>query len=452
MKKFLERLFGRRDIFRLTDVFTSSAATLNYIQRKEIETKLLRNIGSKGTQVVVYGHSGGGKTTLLEHIKNKHNLEIIESLCMKDTSLDDLIRDAFDKLDVFYLSENSMSESGKSFSKFKAEYFGISGEFSEERGYSKSSKGTRAVPIQITAQRLSGFLGEAGFIWLIDDFHKLEHDEKLSFSQMLKIFATQSKNYPDLKVICVGAERTAREVVDYDNEMRERIAEVHVPLMSNEEIMNIIKNGFSLLNAEVDDDLVELIAKYSNNLAAVAHNLCYHLCYDLGINQTLKKEIKIEPLALSSALQSYVENKKDSYKQTLDKALSQKRRSKYNNGYIILHALVDLGNAQASHAELLAQIRKSYPEYPAGNLTTYLSQLCNDDNDEILSHDADSNKYSFKDPFMFGYAQMVFNQQSVIETEKDEKSRAVVNFLSEKLSSRVVDYILKSTLNQITDL
>jgi len=95
---------------------------------------------------------------------------------------------------------------------------------------------------------LKEFLGKANLIWLIDDFHKIKDTEKEEFSQMLKVFSTQSKNYPSLKIICVGAERSAREVINYDPEMDGRVSELAVPLLDNNEISKIITNGFNLLN------------------------------------------------------------------------------------------------------------------------------------------------------------------------------------------------------------
>jgi len=41
---------------------------------------------------------------------------------------------------------------------------------------------------------------------------------------------------------------TARQVVDYDKEMKERVAEIAVPLMTEEELFSIITKGEQLLN------------------------------------------------------------------------------------------------------------------------------------------------------------------------------------------------------------
>ena len=49
----------------LNDVFTpTSAAHLNYIVRPSIENILHRDLRTPGLQIIMYGHSGSGKTSL----------------------------------------------------------------------------------------------------------------------------------------------------------------------------------------------------------------------------------------------------------------------------------------------------------------------------------------------------------------------------------------------------
>ena len=47
--------------------------------------------------------------------------------------------------------------------------------------------------------------------------------------------------YEELKIIALGAVGTARQVVEYDPEMRNRIAEIPVELMTEKEIESIDK-------------------------------------------------------------------------------------------------------------------------------------------------------------------------------------------------------------------
>ena len=406
--KFIKGIFSKKPIYKVDDVFTASTSLTNYIPRIDVEDKFRQYLNNKGKQIIIYGQSGGGKTTLIEHIKTTDQLSILESLCLKSTSVYNLILDAFDQLDVYFTNEKTDSETKKAYDKFKSDFKIVGNELGEETGQSKSLKSRRAADIQLTAQRLSTFLGKAGLVWLIDDFHKIEESEKEEFSQMLKVFATQSKNYPKLKIICVGAQRTAREVINYDKEMDGRVSELKVPLLEKDEIEKIIVNGFDLLNVDLDKKTKDIIVKFSNRLATVTHNLCNQLCYDLSITETSKSRVKLENIEFEKTIKNYISTKEDTYKKSLDKAISQKRKMKYNNGLLILKALVDLDEGQFTYAEILSSIKTNESEYPAGNLTLYLKSLCGPERDEILVYDEDSNKYSFKDPFMFGFAKMYF--------------------------------------------
>ena len=236
MIKFLKELFfGKSKVYKVDEVFTASASLENYLPRIELENKLRQFINNRGKQIIIYGQSGGGKTTLIEHIKNTDNLRILESLCLKSSTIEKLIFDAFDQLDIYFTGEQVDAQTKKEYDKFKSDFKIIGAEVGQEHSSTRTNRTKRVIDIQLTAQRLSSFLGKANLIWLIDDFHKIKDSEKEEFSQMLKVFSTQSKNHPNLKIICVGAERSAREVINYDNEMDGRVSELPVPLLEDEE-------------------------------------------------------------------------------------------------------------------------------------------------------------------------------------------------------------------------
>src|SRR5690606_6742915 len=101
----------------------------------------------------------------------------------------------------------------------------------------------RALPPQLTPQALGKFLGAAGACWVLEDFHKIEESQKEHLSQLMKVFVDMADEFPDLKIIAIGAVDTARQVVQYDDEMKNRVAEIPVSLMHPDEIKAIIKKG-----------------------------------------------------------------------------------------------------------------------------------------------------------------------------------------------------------------
>ena len=54
--------------YDLNEVFTpSSPASLTFVERTSVNYLLVEAIRTKGKQIVIYGHSGTGKTTLLHN-------------------------------------------------------------------------------------------------------------------------------------------------------------------------------------------------------------------------------------------------------------------------------------------------------------------------------------------------------------------------------------------------
>jgi Cdc6-like AAA superfamily ATPase len=61
---------------QLQSVFTpANAATINSINRGALEKQIDRALKIQGMQLIVYGHSGSGKTTIVRRVleRNKRN-------------------------------------------------------------------------------------------------------------------------------------------------------------------------------------------------------------------------------------------------------------------------------------------------------------------------------------------------------------------------------------------
>ena len=67
---------------------------------------------------------------------------------------------------------------------------------------------------------------------MLEDFHKIDSSQRKKLSQFMKVFMDMADEYPALKIIAIGAVDTARLVVECDPEMRNRVSEIKVPLMT----------------------------------------------------------------------------------------------------------------------------------------------------------------------------------------------------------------------------
>ena len=234
---------------RVTQVFTpTTPATLTFVEREALNDQLVDAIRTPGKQIIVFGHSGSGKTTLLRNKLNQLTSRTIRSNCTQDTTLDDLLLDAFDQLNPYYSSQHGHSSAHTRTAGLEATYLSVKAQLSQQRATKSTSTELRVLPPQLTAQRLAQFLGAAKAPWIVEDFHKVDEHNKLRFAQMMKVFLDTAADYPEVKIIAIGAVGTARQVVQYDDEMRNRVAEIHVPLMESPELRELIARGEELLN------------------------------------------------------------------------------------------------------------------------------------------------------------------------------------------------------------
>jgi hypothetical protein len=113
--------------------------------------------------------------------------------------------------------------------------------------------------------------------------------------------------YRAVKVIAIGAVDSAREVIQYDSDMRNRVAEIAVPLMTEQETCQILDKGEGLLNVRFGHLKKELPA-YSSGLPAVCHQLSLNICFAAGIIETCSEATSIEQDHFRRALNRYVED------------------------------------------------------------------------------------------------------------------------------------------------
>src|SRR5580658_8220840 len=93
-------------------VFTpSSPAKISFIERDNtVNDELVDALKTPGTQIILYGHSGAGKTTLIVNKLTQTYENHIITRCMVDMTMNHVIVDAFDQLNVFYEKEKSTAE------------------------------------------------------------------------------------------------------------------------------------------------------------------------------------------------------------------------------------------------------------------------------------------------------------------------------------------------------
>lgn len=90
------------------DVFTpTSSAKHGFVGRGDVQKDLESALRTPGTQMVVYGESGAGKSSLVEHMLATLSRDRVATHCTGTTTYLDILSSVFDELDVFTISDLS---------------------------------------------------------------------------------------------------------------------------------------------------------------------------------------------------------------------------------------------------------------------------------------------------------------------------------------------------------
>lgn len=374
--------------------------------------RIVSALTNRGAQLVVFGESGAGKSTVIINELARRKMKSIRTICTTSSTYESIILDAFDQLDQWVVSERRRTREIKATASALAsmESAGIRASLGSSRESGETS--VRLVDPQVTAQRLGTVLGKAGVTWVIDDFHKVPNVEKVALAQAMKVFSDLSVSEPRFRAIVLGATETAQEVVELDNELANRVAEIPVSTFSDEELGAILEQGGKLLRidfSEVADEIVRM----SVGTASVAHGIARQCALVLGVERTSKRSQRVGRADLTAAVERYVLESEATLRTAFDRGLRRDRIRRYDNCRLILEALARLPESGAHHAEILAEIRRQESSYGPGNLTNYSRQLLTEERGELLKQGMDG-RFKFQSPLVHAYARSYFNVTSPV--------------------------------------
>ena len=397
--------------YDLNRVFTpSTSAKLTYVPRKIIESDFQKCLNIPGMQIVLYGHSGCGKTTLWKHILIQNKINYIKTSCTNTTTFNDLIINLIDQMDPFYTTEKTLKFMTSLSSDIQVKYESFKTNLGISTYKEDTSRYSRVVPIQLTIDRITEFLGILNSVWVIEDFHKVSEEEKLNISQVMKVFMDSGEEYPKVKIICIGAVASARELIKFDPELNNRLMEINVPFMSFDELSVLAGIGCKLMNIKIQDhSIIEKILFYSNGLASVCHQLFYDMCYERKIEFTplFCKELTLDDF--KKAIESNARKNSDKYNVYYEKIKLYTKKEKH-----IMKAIANIEKDVFSSEDILEQAYINM-EKPKGikiiekerNIFELLISFT-EDTVNVLIYNPEAENFWFADPFFRSFIKMMY--------------------------------------------
>lgn len=442
---FIIRLLKRP--IRIEEVFTpAKAADLNYIERVEIDSLLSSEMSTPGKQIIVFGHSGSGKTSSVRNLLKKNQYDFIRTHCESSTTFEQLILNAFDELNIFVVSGCSRRKAATLKGELAIEYNNIKSNIGRETVSEESNTYSRLLPPQLTPQKLAQFMGEGKIVWLIEDFHKVSPEEKVRIADVIKIFVDNANDYDSSKIICIGACQSAHELIKLNPNLRTRVSEISVPLLTDEEIKKIILNGFSLLNIEPSQSLVEKLVYYSDRLGAFAHQMCMDICKGKQIvHSTLKKQ-HINDEAFQFAVDGFIRRSSDTLKSIYEAAV------KNELGWYILKTFSHNVMDKLSFAEICKRVNYGKVSFEKDKIKDKLEELMSP-SFNIIYYNQNSEKYALSTPFWHRFLRLQF---SIEKAEQARKKRNVnnpnLNLVAKDIKYQIVDETMLELIKRLNVL
>jgi Cdc6-like AAA superfamily ATPase len=229
----------------VSEVFTpTTPATLTFVERDESTSRRIeRALQTPGMQLVIYGPTGTGKTTLLRNKLEQFGPEqTITCRCTSTTTFHDILASAFSKLGATYTAERTEG-GGSRTAQIGGSVLGTGANLGIAGSQKPSSTERAVAEVPVSVEQLGQYLGQANADLVIEDLHKAPEKTKAAVAEAMKLFMDLCAEFPNLKIIALGARETAEDILRFDGEMKNRVAEVGVDPMTSTELKEILAKG-----------------------------------------------------------------------------------------------------------------------------------------------------------------------------------------------------------------
>lgn len=291
---------------KTSDVFgVKSTLIKSYIERDSVDEKFKSAI-TDGNEVIVYGSSKQGKTSLiLNHLSEEQYVKVE---CSPQTQPIDIYKSILRQMDIAYI-ESETTEAGSEHGgklgagfKIKIPFIGDTSATAEisDKDSKKQSTTTAYIEYNLAlAQDVSELLKKFNIdkYIVIENFHYLELSVQETLAYDLRVFQDHH-----LIFIVLGIWREANRLIQFNGDLLDRVTEVPVEPWESGDFQRVISKGEDLLNVDFSEVKDQLISD-SFDSVGVVQEICKHCCLLAGVSETSKEKVFITADILSKALE-----------------------------------------------------------------------------------------------------------------------------------------------------
>lgn len=392
----------------LTKWFTpSKPATKNYVGRGILDRTIFREFSQQGRQVLVFGPTGAGKTSMvldnLAKLKEKYQTKSIRVTMTNTTTLDKFITDVAYKLNLTrnvqtIETTKNQHQANAGFKMFQWVSFGID---------SKNSESKQEVLEKYTGADDFAILEEALFkrntVLVVDDMENLSDkasDLRIRLAEIAKNMSDDAVNYEDsyAKIVFVGIANTAEQLWSDVQSLKSRMATISVPYLNKEESSTIIQTGWKKADLKSSLKQIDKTAYISSGIGKVVHELGQKTGY-AAVDDNSQN---IKDGYIDEAIHEIFEVNELEYESKLNNA-KNKANTKTTVRNYVLYAMANDDRTTMTIQDILKSVNKlrNDSHKTANSISPILTQLKSPKFGILTSEDR--NSWRFEDPMFKAY-------------------------------------------------
>ncbi len=275
--------------YQTNDVFgVRSRLIASYIERDTVD-QAFREALTDGNEVIVYGSSKQGKTSLI--LKNLSARDYVKVECSPQTAPVDIYKSILRQLDIRFVESETMEsrteDAAKASGGFKVKIPFFSDANAEIEALTKASSGVthnvRYIEYNLElAQDVSEILKRyvVDRYLVLENFHYLSLDVQERLAYDLRVFQDQG-----IIFVILGIWREANRLVQFNGDLLDRITEIPVEPWLHEDFRRVIRKGSELLNVDFSQ-IEDLLIEASFDSIGVVQELCKSCCLAAKVEHT----------------------------------------------------------------------------------------------------------------------------------------------------------------------
>lgn len=385
----------------LNQVFSPAAPIENidlFIGRIEQLQRIRQTLDERGQHAVMYGGRGVGKTSLANIIPDLfEGVGVTKITCNRTDNFHSVWEKAFART-KFLFSDKGLG--------FKA----------EER---QQVIGIQLPDVEnIAPAHIEEVLMDIynPLVFVFDEYDSIS--DRKTKTQMADVIKMLSDNIPNITVLILGIAESVDELIGAHASLERCIRQIHLPLMSNAEAAQIIKNSLPILELDMQESISERIVEYAAGYPHFVHLLCKNAAK--AAIQGNEKIIGTEHF--DWAVNESIEGSNQSLRRSFNEAVRSGRNKNQFEDVIYACTLLNPEEMKTFSAE---DVIEKYNEItgkqtPKESITYNLGMLCRPERGAVLKKVGRGKKfkYRFRNPMMRPFAKLKMHDN----IEKDSEN------------------------------